>query len=475
MNRYEIIKFKDYSGGTGQKFFSDNKKNQDSYRIQCDSKTKKLSIAQKFAHTEFAGTGINNVRTSDIIGDYFLIAYENNGAPAGVQVYKSQDHGDYSLAHSFAVTTTDPMYAFSFLNLWCVFFKDPTDHAGKIRLGYTSDYGANFTEIDYSGGEVVDHVIDKIGNRVYLLDKDNKIYESINGINYTLYFDGSASGLVIKEIEGFKDFLYCVVYGEDGARSGFARFENAELKFIHNFSSDTTPASIINFGNDKLLIANVSGETIDLYSYDGDVVRKFGNLNSFSFIAVRFLMSDERKVCLVGSNSLNGAVVEYKHLFSVNNNLGFFFEHSLATNYSYIAGFKHLGENYLQLLKFGSPNVFRVYRDNEHKFEASGFLTTSIIDKGEISPRQIVIKHDKLPADTLVKVYVKKDKATAWGDIVLTSDIDGAVSKKYDFPKGDKLDFVEFKTQLESTDDTASPEDVQLDFIFKKLGLENAT
>ena len=474
MNRYKIKKFRNFSGGTGQEFLEDEKKYSDSYRVRYDSKTKKLSLARQFYYIEFAGTGINNNRTSDVIGKNFLIAFENNGAPAGVQVHKSDNHANFALVHSFAITTTDPMYAFSFLNLWCVLFKDPTDHAGKIRLGYTSDYGANFTEIDYPGGEVIDHVVDKIGNKVYLLDEDSKIYESSNGISYSLYFDGSTSGLDIKKIAGFKDFLYCVVLGKDGARSGLARFESAELKFIHTFSSDNVSADIINFGNDKLLLANISGKEMDLYSYDGDTIKRIGNSDALNYISVRFLMSDEREVHLVASDTLNGSTIEYKHLFVINNELGLFYNYSLTTNYSYIAGFKHLGENYLQLLNFGSPDKFQIERDNTHKHKTSGYMVTSIIDEGEIVPKQIKVKNDRLPADTKVLVYVKKDKAIAWGSAVLTSDADNAVSKSYAFPSGDRLDFISFKLQLETTDVDVSPENVQLEFIYKPLGLEHA-
>ena len=107
------------------------------------------------------------------------------------------------------------------------------------------------------------------------------------------------------------------------------------------------------------------------------------------------------------------------------------------------------------------------------KYESQGDFESTIVDKGEISPMQLILKHDPLPANTTVKVSYDFNKTGTY-TLVITSDTDGAIKKVYTFANGTKIDFAQFKIELETTDPTKTPDNISLDFIYQPVGLTNA-
>ena len=79
-----------------------------------------------------------------------------------------------------------------------------------------------------------------------------------------------------------------------------------------------------------------------------------------------------------------------------------------------------------------------------------------------------------MTANAWIKVYVKKDGASSWGSAVIDSTTLNAVKKSYDFPDGDELRTIEFKIELGTDDDSETPEDPELEFIYLPLGLANS-
>jgi hypothetical protein len=131
------------------------------------------------------------------------------------------------------------------------------------------------------------------------------------------------------------------------------------------------------------------------------------------------------------------------------------------------------GDVYFALTNDDNAGTVSIHSNYAGKYEGAGNMETENVDKGEIIPKQLIVKHDPLPASTSVKVYYQFNKSGSY-TLVLTSDTDGAVKKAYTFTAGTKIDLAKFKVQLETTDATKTPENISLEFLFVPVGITNA-
>ena len=118
--------------------------------------------------------------------------------------------------------------------------------------------------------------------------------------------------------------------------------------------------------------------------------------------------------------------------------------------------------------------ITEIWNDYNPKYVDNGYFQTTIIDKGEIVPKQLILRHDPLLTGSTVKVYTKKDQASSWENAIITSNTVGGIKKKYNYPAGAIHDFTEFKVELITTDTTKTPKNIKLEFLYLPIGLENA-
>jgi hypothetical protein len=107
------------------------------------------------------------------------------------------------------------------------------------------------------------------------------------------------------------------------------------------------------------------------------------------------------------------------------------------------------------------------------QFETAAQVDTPVVDIGEITLKRVTVKHRPLQAGTSVKIYVKYDYATSWTEII-NSNTTTAIRKDYNITAGTKINFAQFRIELNTTDDKKTAEDVQLEILHKPIGLENA-
>ena len=118
---------------------------------------------------------------------------------------------------------------------------------------------------------------------------------------------------------------------------------------------------------------------------------------------------------------------------------------------------------------------YALQHDYNKKFYSTGYAETEIQDLGEISPKQIILKHDPLPANSSLKLYFRKDKDSSWGTVLDTFTTLDSVKNIYSFPKGfGAVDFSQFKCELLTSDNISTPFAVSLEFLYLPIGLANS-
>ena len=459
--RYKSIKFKDFSGGGGKYFHDPKKPNKTdhTWRMEYWAERKWLAIRRQLLATSFAGTASSQKRTSANIGEYYIVAVEDTT----IKIKRTYQHGNYSEVKDFGGNSNSPMYACAFGNKYILFYLD----VAVKKVAYSTDYGSNFTIATYAGGNVIDHEI--IGDTLYLLDEDSNIYKTVDGINYTQYFDGStlASGHELKQINALENILYAVLSSLGGTQSLLIHFENAEIIFDKLFVSDFAPISIITLA-DKMQIANISTGELYLYEFNGADLKLFNVFYNIEtdLHSPKFLNKDDYFAHLVCSDVDDSD--KFRHLIKIGSKQEVFYQTSYTNTYDFANLSVVSGKLYFQLI---TSTQIKIGRNSGGTFNSSGEIYPPLINKGKITPCHLVLTHRPLVSGESVKIYIDKDFTGSWGSAVLTSSTVGATEKIYSFPAGSNCKFIRFKIELITTDDTKTPEDIQLEFLYKPIGL----
>lgn len=462
------MKMANLSGGEGQRYFEEEIKFFQSQKVQIDLRSKRIKLGGKLSSNALAT--IQNEKYVPLFSflstlNYHLAVVQATG---DVRLYKSTGAGAFSTAYTFtAENGEDEVYGlFRYKDKLIASFMDSsTDYV----FYYSTSPSSAWTKITTLPNELFKNFL-IIDNVLYLFTTGS-IYTSTDGITFTLYLT-MPTNVLIKSIDFFDGFIYISTYQLSfGFKYSLMRIENDELVFLRNFPDE----SIILASSDFLYIFIKSSIRPRVLSFDGASYKLFYDFREFSVIpnALAPLVNTDDKFYfmvgfLVGSD-------QQEHIYSIVKDKAVFREFSFANN-EFIRSMYDIDDVLYSLITLdeGDPVSSKIYNDDAVEFEALGSLESSILDVGEVVPIQAILRHKPLSASTSVKLYVKKNQASSWGSAVLTSDTDDAVNKKYRFPKSSIYDFIQFKIELITTDDTVTPEDVQLIFLYKPLGLEVA-
>ena len=290
------------------------------------------------------------------------------------------------------------------------------------------------------------------------------LYKTTDFLNYTLVADYLDTFDDIKEIEDFEGFTYFVVDNR------IFKIENGIPLLIKKFS--TTKLIHLFANKEKMVIAYFISKTkVRVILYDGaDFVDAKIITTTDEFDYLKFLLATtDETYFVIRQNSATPKEEMYK---IKNDNSAFKLASFSHATSNYTDGGTIINEKFIfAIVNQTPPYSYKFYTDSQ--YNASGNLESSIYEKGEIVPKQLILRHKPLLANTSVKVYYKFDHSAAY-TLVLTSNTTGAIKKKYTFPAGTIFDFAQFKIELITTDATKTPEDVQLEFLYLPVGLENA-
>jgi len=451
-DRYKKIEFKKFSDGLGQEFFELEKKFYNSSNIAVKEDTKKIKLLPDLATT--------NTSDETFISKQFLatkdyIFFLTETAAAGKAfLQRTSDAINWATASNFAVGTL-PYEIFSFQGKILAWIDD----GGTIKVNISnSDDGGSFTQSTPSHFPASGAFIaTELDNVLYMVTKNTAggfpcIAKSNDGITYTelFHFDNDVDIEVIFTMNEWVHFVY---------KSGLYRIENDKPVLIRNFSQFV---GAINIGKDHAAVLyGGSGIDTKIQIYDGETFEKTITMTGLGYMWPLF--SDENYAYFKAYTTGN--------IYKIDKNGRIFALYTIDPTHNLATGaiFKNMEVFYA--FKSGAPTASKIYRNSIYK--TSGNLETSIFSVGEIVPKQIIVRHKPLPANTSVKIYQKFDR-TANYTLILTSDTDGAVKKKYTFPAGTIIDYGQFKIELITSDTSATPEDVELEFLYLPVGLENA-
>lgn len=474
--RYKSKKFNVLSGGQGQAYADDLTKFSTSAGVAIDLASQKIQLCNLLEVNQMTGTdnydvkGGNNQVLARWNDEVYIPVFDD--ALWYARLWKFSNAGAPTMIA--LALPTNPLESYALIS-----FKDKLIYSCDAGLYYSTNPTVAWTNIASPTMTQVNAYASD-GQTLYII-ANNGTYNGVlffttDGITWTELgpvFDNSSSYYYYEILEFFDGFLYALIGDEkDKNKVYLKRLENNVFVTVKSFHVWTFP-SMKKF-NDKLYIVyEDQAKNLLVRSYDGDEIRTenkiyLGGANKFD-ISATFASADK----------LYFHTVEYSNpqrarVYSIDRNEAVFleFDYNLYWPYQIIEnkGVLHL---FATKMDAALHNVC-IFNNYNQKFQASGTLENSILDDGEIVPKQLILRHKPLAANTSVKVYVKKDHAASWGSAVLTSDTAGAVKKKYTFPTGSVHDFMQFKLELITTDNLATPQDVSLEFLYLPVGLENA-
>ncbi|NTW89578.1 MAG: hypothetical protein HGB37_01525 [Candidatus Moranbacteria bacterium] len=358
--------------------------------------------------------------------------------------------------------------SYTFASAQSIFAKKGTDlvvvfDSDLPHLTYSFDGGDSWTETAPAIGNVTDicffdeYIYLGEGELNILRTKDFVTYELVHefGVGSDTYFFTVGSTLFVRH----DDKIY-------------RKTESDE--FVRDQALDSIPFHFYfgtSFGDDvALFYALTATGYLDVYLYDGEL--KLLRRLPWSAPTVRALYICDGFGFFVSDDTT-------RKLYAIDIDSGsVFFVESYPTVTS---GASHdydpmpfLGERlYVCEAYSGGPitaSKLRVSKTSNYSLSAA-VLETGEIDCATHSPRRIVLRHNPLLAGHTVKVYVRFNRATAYG-LILTSETDGAVVAMYDWPPGSgPYEFVEFKIELQTTDTATTPGGVDLEYIYLPMTL----
>lgn len=473
--RYKSIKFKDFSGGGEQIFLEDQASFSRSYKINLGEansiRLAALLNAQSLAMKVLGGSGCNNMP----------LFYENGGynylfvldlTTAIPKLLRSSGSGAFTLKYTFSTENgLDNVYmALSHNNYHIVCFDDSV--AGKTVWYASTDPTAGWAQIAslLDIAPVKNLIVD---NKLYIVGTKD-LYQTTDGLTYTpMNFSAQLkTNDVIQDALYFENFWYLVVWNNKEKLYHFMKIENATLKSILNSKQS------INLEKTRNFMYISTNSPCRIYTFDGEELIEKYNLTNFFPTTYNFrVMKAVEDRIYFNLHFLDPTSAHEKNcLFSIINDKGIFLEFDMSDDEMILFVVQQDNVLYLGVENTGASPGFKVYNDYSATgeiFQPTGYAETSIISEGEIVPKQIILRHDKLDSHCSVKVYKDFDRSGTY-TLILTSNTASSIKKKYAFPAGTILDFAQFKIELITTDSSKTPEDIELEFLYLPVGLANA-
>lgn len=441
--RYKTKNFSDFRGGEGQEYVSENGKYFRSSGVRISQTTGKIRLLEDVTYAELTDN-VNSPRCIVQDGTYvFVLVYDF--ASSRSKLYRSTDGATFTLAHTFSATFGQAHMLASFGKFLVAFSSD-----GYVATSYDNDGIGWNSEVAYSFSAPYSALA--FGKSFFVAD-NVAFYVSTDALHYTKYadiFDDPLQETDLEFMAGMSGFLY---YVEDYT---LFRFENGERVSVRTFSF---LPRIMSLGDDMLFIFGPVGSDVAMYLFDGD---SFSELDPLVGVGNPLPLYSFAQNAMFACNSTE--------VYQVTHEGAVFRMYALPSGKVGTSGVRFKNSDLISTQ--GTANKVRIYRN--YNYRTAGTFETSILDEGEIIPIQLILRHKPLPANTSVKVYVKKDHAGSW-TLLLTSNTVASVKKKYDFANGyGVMDFAQFEIELLTTDASVTPDDVQLTFLYSPTGLENA-
>lgn len=371
--------------------------------------------------------------------------------------YISVTTGAINTLHTFPAGTNWAYMLLKFKNKMIVSLEDGANY--KIQYATLTAPGVwNNCGTIGVGLEIMDYEI--VGQRLYILTNDKKIYYSDDGIAFTLF-------VTLDSVYAYESFNYVDGYFYVGAyKAGFYSCSLIRISLdgeIQNQIVSITSARYFRsfaFNGNLYIILNRRF----LYRVNGSALKpifKFENkvsiLFSFGFVDFSFFY-DSTTSEIIAMDIFEKffrpfPVVSGTDLACTINN----FDNLIS----------------MALCKHSANAQVILY---ENSYTASGNVKTYTfkIPEDLAVPKQLILINKALTANARIKVYVKKDQAAAWGSAVIDSDALNAVRKNYTFPAGTQLSFIQFKIEYITANSAETPEDAILKFIYLPIGLANS-
>lgn len=443
--RYQSKYFKDFSGGEGQKFLTEDKSQYHaSSKIQVSRLTKKIALQRDLTSNNLAFSMVNRNVASD--GTYIYTLVSDSGT---YKLYRSSDGETWSLRFTFGATYTDNSRMGYYNGILFIFFGGGTGY-----IATSTDAGASWS---YNAGKPIEN------NQLMVS------YFPVLG-DYLYYEYGGGSGPTIVKTKDFVTVSTVYAFGEDVDMEqtvefdGFIYFvvDNTLYRLEYNKAVKVRSfhgyPTIIPLGPGAMAVMVRGTDYVRTLIYDGAEFTEFERLEGYTSATPLFEAEG------FGYFTLTAAGPTYD-IFKIDGEGRIFKEY---TN----VGAIEIG------LRFKDYDVFLTYGNTAKKAEnyvLAGTIDLPIVDEGEIIPVGLAVRHKPLTNGAAVNLYVKKDQATSWGSAVLANSTANSVKKRYKYPNaGSVVDFFQIRAELTTNSASYSPEDVSVEFLYLPAGLKNA-
>lgn len=480
---YKKINFRDFSGGQGEKFTVsvDPKKFELSNKIEVSILSKKLSAAKKFsAKTE------STTADADEQSEHRMLDFNNR-----IYVFFCDSADKPQLSWLSENSSLTDVYTFAnsaeILGFWShgiyliVSINDSV--LGEVSY-YSSDSGASWALLPHFVFSITTR-----GDYAYVEFHDygtstNTIEKTQNFTVFTLVY----TVITYKGNEGRLNTIQGYVY------AGFDRLER-ESELIQTIKSPFGGWAKICISKESeihLIYTEASatlkaGDELAIYRFDGSELKKWATIpfeiGTYPKLNSNIQVKGYRKAVDIISGKVAGeyyVFVSYRDvadndilvIYKLFESGEYYKIYTSAIGMRYHAAIAARGVLYIQL--YDVTNVDFLF-DNDYvlKFETAAQVDTPVVDIGEITFKRVTVKHRPLQAGTSVKIYVKYNYATSWTEII-NSNTTNSIRKDFNVTAGSKYDNAQFRIELNTTDDTKTAEDVQLEVLYKPIGLENA-
>lgn len=456
--RYKVVKFDDFSDGERCDILDPTEKSfemsenliieKNKIKLGKDIQTGALyNLAIEV--TEYAKMSVIKNNYLYTLG-YDTVSSENRIVGINIQT------GNIWTVHTFSGGGDETHIFIKFKDKYIVSMLDGT---------YKIQYSTNLTAWTNCGtigtGKIIsDYKI--VGDRLYVLCDDDIIYYSDDGIAFTLLVTLNSSYMYsdLNYLDGYF-YLQIRTSSSGSLSSGIIRISLSgeiqdniiSLSGIYKFNSFVFNENMYVLVNERYLYRVVGSVLKPIFVFENNCIVVY----SFGIIEKRFFW-DSTDDKIITMNIFEKFSRPYKVPSALDR-----------------VWMIHQYDNCDTIAIGALSSVYKaiIYED---KYYSPGFIETKIykFPKGLAVPKQVILNHKPLTANAWVKIYVKYDQASAWGSAVIDSNTLNAVRKVYDVPAGTKCNFIQFKIEYGTTDDSETPEDATVDLIYLPVGLSNS-
>jgi len=476
--RYKKLDIKSLFGGMGQKFFESQTKFLFGLGFIFNPLLNQLDILSDFDSNVVSGKILfpdyKYSQKVDYQGDGILYTMldQSTGNPV---VYLKNTTGTY-LKKTFTDGDSEVMCGFSFADVFIVQYYHGVD--SELKIATTDDSGNTWSEVTSDLTYYVDHI--EIDNVLYVVDQNGDVWSSTDGISYTKYYDSADDAETIVHLEKLHGFLYYFAGKRSSAIMG--RFEN-DLPVIvrrwHNIKA-------FDFGgiDDELGILIARNDEVVLYKHDFDFTEKMNEIDVTGIeVSDISIMggTDERQYFVLEDNfALNDYRTRDIFVFTVDYSI---FKYQVHADSSYGSEFhvynyiNYNGEDHFFVWDYTNDDVYVINANGEYN-EATAYIDTSIINfEAQSIPKQLIVRHDPLPAGVTIKIYAQRN-ADAFDPIfnsnalILTVDTTDIIWSTFECPSGLVLQSLIFRIEVICDTATDFPKNISLELLYKEKGLE---